>query len=67
MVLSLEREAHADDDPCDDWSNYVHTLPRYQATRNDDDRQDNARSDRRQPKHDSSVVSYDILRLLRGG
>ena len=67
MVLSLEREAHADDDPCDDWSNYVHTLPRYQATRNDDDRQNDARSDRRQPKHDSSVVSCDILRLLRGG
>ncbi len=66
MVLSLERKAHADDDPCDDWSNYVHTLPRHQTTRNDDDRQNNARSDGRQHKHDSSVVSYDILRILRG-
>ena len=27
MVLSDERQAHADDDPCDDWSNDVHNLP----------------------------------------
>ena len=66
MVLSDERKAHADDDPCDDWSNYVHTLPRHKTNRNTDDRQDNARSDRRQHKHDSTLVSYDILRVLRG-
>ncbi len=66
MVLSDEREAHADDDPCDDWSEYVHTLPRYKTTRDDDDRQNNARSDRRQREHDGTVVSYDILRILRG-
>lgn len=66
MVLSDEREAHADDDPCDDWSSYVHALPRHQANRNTYDRQDNARSDRKKHEHDSSMVSYDILRILRG-
>lgn len=66
MVLSDERKAHADDDPCDDWSSYVHALPRHQANRNTDDRQDNARSDRKKHEHDSPMVSYDILRILRG-
>ena len=65
MVLSDERDAHTDDDPCDDWSNYVHNLPTTRK-RIDDDRKDNDGHHRQKPKHDGSVVSYDILRVLRG-
>ena len=65
MVLSDEREAHAGDDPCDDWSNDVHNLPTTTRTRSIDDRKNNDRSDRSESEHDGSVVSYDILRVLR--
>lgn len=66
MVLSDERQAHAGDDPCDDWSNDVHNLPTTTRNRSNDDREINDRSDRSESKPDGSVVSYDILRVLRG-
>ncbi len=66
MVLSDERQAHAGDDPCDDWSSNVHNLPTTTRKRSNDDRENNARSDRPESEHDGSVVSYDILRVLRG-
>jgi len=66
MVLSDERQAHAGDDPCDDWSNDVHNLPTTTRKRSNDDRKDNDGHHRSQPEHDGSVVSYDILRVLRG-
>ena len=66
MVLSDERQAHAGDDPCDDWSNDVHNIPTTTRKRSNDDRKNDDRSDRPESKHDGSVVSYDILRVLRG-
>ena len=66
MVLSDERQAHAGDDPCDDWSSNVHNLPTTTRKRSNDDRKINDGSDRSESQPDGSVVSYDILRVLRG-